>query len=69
MINATLRPIYALYRKPSEQQGRFGRVQEMLPPPGTDPRSVQPVASTRNANSYTATNSENNEYGLGVQMN
>ena len=34
-----------LYRKLGRPQGRSGRVQKISPPPGFDPRTVQPVAS------------------------
>jgi hypothetical protein len=33
------------YRRLGEPQGRSGRVQKISPPPGFDPRTVQPVAS------------------------
>jgi hypothetical protein len=37
---------YPLYRRLGGPQGRSGRVREIsLPPPGLDPRTVQPVAS------------------------
>ena len=36
---------YALYRWLSGSQGRSGRVRKLSPPPGFDPRVVQPVAS------------------------
>ena len=36
---------YPLYRRLGGLQGRSGRVQKMSPPPGFDPRTVQPVAS------------------------
>ena len=45
---ATLRPgktRYPLYRRLGGPQGRSGRVRNILPPPGFDPRTVQPVAS------------------------
>jgi hypothetical protein len=32
----------------SRSQGRSGRVQKISPPPGFDPRTVQPVASRYN---------------------
>ena len=35
---------YPLYRRLGGPQGRCGRVQEILPPPGFDHRTVQPVA-------------------------
>jgi len=34
-----------LYRRPGGPQGRSGLVQKISPPPGFDPRTVQPVAS------------------------
>jgi hypothetical protein len=36
---------YPLYRKLGMPQGRSGRVGKISPPPGFDPRTVQPVAS------------------------
>jgi hypothetical protein len=36
---------YPLYRRMGEPQGRSGQVQKISPPPGLDPRTVQPVAS------------------------
>ena len=36
---------YPLYRRLGGAQGRSGRVRKMSPPPGFDPRTVQPVAS------------------------
>jgi len=45
---AALRPEmtrYPLYRRLGGPQGRSGRVRKISPPPGFDPRTVQPVAS------------------------
>jgi hypothetical protein len=36
---------YPLYRRLGGPQGLSGRVRKYLPPPGFDPRTVQPVAS------------------------
>jgi len=36
---------YTLYTRLGGPQGRSGRVQKILPPPGFDPLTVQPVAS------------------------
>ena len=36
---------YTLYRRLGRHQGRSGRVRKISPPPGFDPRTVQPVAS------------------------
>jgi hypothetical protein len=36
---------YPLYRRLSGPQGQSGRVRKISPPPGFDPRTVQPVAS------------------------
>ena len=36
---------YPLYRRLGGPQGRSGRVQKISPPPGFDPRTVQPVES------------------------
>ena len=37
---------YPLYRRLGGPQGRSGRVRKILPPPGFDPWTVQPVASS-----------------------
>ena len=39
---------YPLYRRPGGPQSRAGRVRKISPPPGFDPRTVQPVASRYN---------------------
>jgi len=36
---------YPLYRRLCGPQGRSGRVFKISPPPGFDPRTIQPVAS------------------------
>jgi hypothetical protein len=36
---------YPSYRRLGEPQVRSGRVRKILPPPGFEPRTVQPVAS------------------------
>jgi len=36
---------YPLYRRLGGPQGRSGWVRKIFPPPGFDPRTVQPVAS------------------------
>jgi hypothetical protein len=36
---------YPLYRRVGGPQGRFGQVRKISPPPGFDPRIVQPVDS------------------------
>jgi hypothetical protein len=36
---------YPLYRRLGGSESRSGRVRKMSPPPGFDPRTVQPVAS------------------------
>ena len=36
---------FPLYRRVGRLQGRCGRVRKISPPPGFDPRAVQPVAS------------------------
>ena len=36
---------YPLYRRLGGPQGRSGRMRKILPPPGFDPQTVQPVAS------------------------
>ena len=45
---------YPLYRRLGGPQSRSGRVRKILPPPGFDPRTVQPVASR-----YTDRHSKN----------
>ena len=45
---AALLPVktrYPLYRRLGGLRGRSGRVRKISPPPGFDPRTVQPVAS------------------------
>ena len=37
---------YPFYRRLGGPQGRSGRVKKISPPPGFDPRTVQPVASS-----------------------
>jgi hypothetical protein len=37
--------LYPLYRRLGGPQGRSGLVRKISPPPGFDPRIVQPVAS------------------------
>ena len=39
------RPGTQLYRRLGGPQGRSGQVRKISPPPGLDPRTVQPVAS------------------------
>jgi len=36
---------YPLYRRLGGPQGQCGRARNISPPPGSDPRTVQPVAS------------------------
>jgi len=48
VVNTTSRPGKTwcpLYRRLGGPQGRSGRVRKISPPPGLDPRTVQPVAS------------------------
>jgi len=52
VVKATLRPLYPgketrypFYRRLVGTQGRSGRVQKTSPPPGYNPRTVQPIAS------------------------
>ena len=51
-VSVTPRPLftpgktrYPLYRRLGGPQGRSGQVRKISPPPGFDPRTVQPVAS------------------------
>ena len=39
------KPRYLLYRRLGGTQGQSGRVQKISPPPGFDPRTVQPADS------------------------
>ena len=59
---------YPLYRRLGEPQGRSGQVRKISPPPGFDPRTVQPVASryTYYATRDTLTNSTNSNNGSSV---
>ena len=46
MVNSTFRPLYPWERLGTiVQEAGSGRLQEILPPPGFDPRTVHPVAS------------------------
>jgi len=36
---------YPLYRRLGGPQGRSGQLRKISPPPGSDPRTVQPIAS------------------------
>jgi len=48
VVNATPRPLYPrypLYRRLGGPQGRSGLVRKISPPPGFDPRTVQPATS------------------------
>ena len=36
---------YQLYKRLGGPQGRSGLVRKILPPPGFDPRTIQPVSS------------------------
>ena len=36
---------YPLNRRLSRPQGQFGQVRKISPPPGFDPRTIQPIAS------------------------
>ena len=40
--------LYPLYRRLDGPQGRSGKVRKISPPPGFDPRTVQPVDSRYN---------------------
>jgi hypothetical protein len=55
---------YPLYRMVGGPQGRSGRVRKILPPPGFDPRTVQPVASR-----YTDWAIPAHKYWKGFQQN
>jgi hypothetical protein len=43
---------YPLYRRLGRPQGRSGQVRKISPPPGFDPRTVQPVAQSLYRLSY-----------------
>jgi hypothetical protein len=38
---------YSLHRRLGGPQGQSGWVQKILPPPGFDPQTIQPIASQR----------------------
>ena len=46
---------YPFYRRLSGPQRRSGRVRKTSPPPGFDPRTIQPVASRYADSAITAT--------------
>ena len=50
---------YPLYRRLGGSQGRSGQVRKISPPPGFDPRTVQPVASRYATLRYPAHTSNN----------
>ena len=54
---------YPLYRRLGRPQGRSGRVRKISPPPGFDPRTVQPVAS-RYTDCPPSMNNVNNKMSL-----
>ena len=63
-VSVTPRPLYPrdktrypLYRRLGGPQGRSGQVRKISPPPGFDPRTVQPVASRYNDYATRPTNS------------
>jgi hypothetical protein len=67
-VSVTPRPLftpgktpYPLYRRVGGPQGRSGQVQKILPSPGFDPWTVQPVASR-----YTNYATWPTESGIGV---
>ena len=45
---------YPLYRRLGGPQGRSGWMRKISPPPGFDPRTVQPVASRDTDSAVTA---------------
>ena len=51
---------YPLYKRLGRPQGRSGRLRKISPPPGFDPRAVQPVASCYT--DWTIPAHENNIY-------
>ena len=65
---STLRPgrftpwktLYPLYRRLGGSQGQSGRVRKISPPPGFDPRTVQPVANHYTDCAIPARNNNNN---------
>ena len=60
-VSVTPRPLftpgktrYPLYRRLGGPQGRSGQVRKILPPPGLDPRTIQPIAQSLYRLSYRA---------------
>jgi hypothetical protein len=53
---------YPLYRRLGGPQGRSGRMGKISPPPGFDPRNVQPVASRYTDRRQTATDESVSEF-------
>jgi hypothetical protein len=49
---------YQLYRRLGGPQGRSGRVWQIWPPPGFDPRTFQPVASRYSDRTIPVNNGE-----------
>ena len=45
---------HPLYRRLGGTQGRSGRVRKISPPPGFDPRTIQPIAQSLYRLGYTA---------------
>ena len=75
VVSVTSRPLftpvksrYPLYRRLGGPEGRFGKVRKILPPPGFDPRTVQPVAS-RYTDWATHSSSYNNRTNISSRIN
>ena len=58
---------YPLYRSLGRPQGRSGRLRKISPPPGFDPRTVQPVASRYTDCAIPATLNGYRDYLPGVK--
>jgi hypothetical protein len=55
---------YPLYRRLGGTHGRSGRVRKISPPPGFDPRTIQPVRSKRKKINNTKNKNKNNQVSL-----
>jgi hypothetical protein len=53
---------YPLYRRQGGPQGRSSLTQKISPPPGDDPRTVQPVASRYAVHGIPAASDNNNRH-------
>jgi len=59
---------YPLYRRLGEPQGRSGQVRKISPPPGFDPRTVQPVVSRYTDYATRPTEQDQLAYKLEIEV-